>query len=83
MKLTTVVRVFNPAEGQLLRSRLEAAGIPAFVTHETASLSMDGYAMAAGGVLVQVAEEQFADARALLELPAESPDPAVRGPSTG
>lgn len=73
MKLVTISRQFSPAEAQLLRSRLEAAGIAAVVTHETAALMMDGYSMAAGGVLVQVAEDQATEACALLELPAPPP----------
>jgi hypothetical protein len=66
MALVTVLRTFSPAEAQLVRSRLEAADIPASVTHELASLTMEGYSMAAGGVLVQVAEERADEARALL-----------------
>jgi hypothetical protein len=69
MKLVTVTRVFSPAEAQLLRSRLEAAAIPAVVTHETAAIMIDGYSMAAGGVLVQVAEDRAEEARELLDLP--------------
>jgi hypothetical protein len=69
MKLVTVSRVFSPAEAQLLRSRLEAAEIPAVVTHETAALMIEGYSMAAGGVLVQVADDRAAEARELLGLP--------------
>ncbi|MBM3879059.1 MAG: DUF2007 domain-containing protein [Verrucomicrobia bacterium] len=66
MRLITVLTTFNPAEAQLVRSRLEAASIPAVVTHETSALSIEGYAMAAGGVKVQVAEDRAEDAKALL-----------------
>jgi hypothetical protein len=69
MELVTVFRAFSPAEAQLARSRLEAADIPATVTHELAALSIDGYSLAAGGVLVQVAETCAQDARALLATP--------------
>ncbi len=34
---------FNPADAQLTRSRLEAAGFHPFVANEDAALSMDGY----------------------------------------
>ncbi|MBK9138484.1 MAG: DUF2007 domain-containing protein [Verrucomicrobia bacterium] len=86
MKLVTVSRVFSPAEAQLLRSRLEAAGIPAVVTHETAALMIDGYSMAAGGVLVQVADDRVEEARELLGLPplppvAPEPEPPAEPPS--
>jgi len=76
MKLATVIRTFNPAEAQLMHSCLDAAGIPAFVNGELASLTMDGYSMAAGGVLLQVEEGQVAEARALLQLPELPAEPA-------
>ena len=66
MRFVTVVTSFNPAEAQLLRSRLDAAEFTTNVAHELASLSMEGYAMAAGGIQVQVPEDQLDDARALL-----------------
>lgn len=71
VNLVTVFTAFNPAEAQLTRARLEAAGFHAVVTHELAALSMDGYAMAAGGIRVQVPESEAAEARAFLEAPSE------------
>ena len=50
----------------MVRSRLEAAGFHAFVTNELSALSMDGYALAAGGILVQVPEEEAAEAQQFL-----------------
>jgi len=70
MKLVTVLTAFNPAEAQLARSRLEAAGFHPFVAHEDAALSMDGYALAVGGILVQVPDDEVADAKELLNAPA-------------
>ncbi len=67
MELITVHTAFNPASAQLARSRLEAAGFHAEVAHELAALSLDGYAMAAGGIRVQVPENEAADARELLQ----------------
>lgn len=72
MQLVTVYRGLNPADAQLARSRLDAAGFHAVVTHELSALSLDGYAMAAGGILVQVPDEEAADAQELLS--AEPPD---------
>ena len=66
MRLVTVFQAFSPAEAQLVRSRLEAAGFHAVVTNELSALSMDGYSMATGGVLVQVPEDEAADARELI-----------------
>ena len=66
MPLVTVFSAFNPAEAQLARCRLESAQFNAVVTHELSALSMDGYALAAGGILVQVPAEEAADAREFL-----------------
>jgi hypothetical protein len=77
MSLVTVATAFNPADAQLARSRLEAAGFQAVVTHELAALGLEGYAMAAGGILVQVPEEEAAEAREFLSSDgpsAESPE---------
>ncbi len=63
----TIYRALNPADAQLVRSRLEAAGFHAFVTNELSALSLEGYSMAAGGILVQVPQGEADDARALLE----------------
>lgn len=84
MQLVTVSRAFNPAAAHLVRAQLEAGGFHAVVTHELAALGLDGYAMAAGGILVQVPDEEEAEARAFLEAepslegtpPAADPPPA-------
>ena len=73
MEMVTLHRALNPADAQLVRSRLEAAGFLAVVTHELSALSMDGYALAAGGILVQVPEDQAEEARALLKAADASP----------
>jgi hypothetical protein len=75
MGLVTVARAFNPADAQLIRSRLDAAQFHAVVMHELSALSLDGYSMAAGGILVQVPEEEAADAKEFLEArPDENPE---------
>jgi hypothetical protein len=73
MKPAVVYRTFNPADAQLVRSRLEAAGLVAVVSHELSALSLEGYALAAGGIRVEVPENQAAEAREILEVP---PPPA-------
>jgi len=65
MQLVTVFTAFNSAEAQLVRSRLEAAGLRAFVADELSALSIEGYAVAAGGIKVQVPD---VDAEAAMEL---------------
>lgn len=66
MSLVTIQTAFNPADAQLVRSRLEAAGFHPVVTHELSALSLDGYALAAGGILVQVPVEEAAEVREFL-----------------
>jgi hypothetical protein len=71
MNPATIFHAFNPAEAQLVRSRLEAAGFHPFVADELSALSIDGYALAAGGIRVQVPETEAAEAREFLAPPAE------------
>jgi hypothetical protein len=66
MQLVTVFSAFNAVEAQVVRSRLEAAGFHAVVTHELSSLSIEGYSMAAGGILVQVPDTEAAEVREFL-----------------
>jgi hypothetical protein len=66
MELVTVMRALNPADAQVARSRLEASDFHVFVTNELSALSLDGYAMAAGGILVQVPADEAESARELL-----------------
>jgi hypothetical protein len=69
MSPTTIFKAFNPAEAQLVRSRLEAAGFHPFVADELSAISIDGYSMAVGGIRVQVPESEAADAKEFLETP--------------
>jgi len=71
MDILTVFTAFNPADAQLARSRLEAAGFHPEVFNELSALSMDGYALAAGGILVKVPAEEADDAREFLNAPPE------------
>ena len=66
MEMVTVYRTFSPAEAQLMRSRLEAAEFHPWLKNETAALSMDGYALAVGGVMVQVPDNESESALELI-----------------
>lgn len=66
MKLVTILNTLNPAEAHMQRSRLEAAGHTAIVKNELSAMMIEGYTMAAGGIQVQVPEDQVESARALL-----------------
>jgi hypothetical protein len=80
MKLITVFSAFNPADAQVIRSRLEASQFHPVVTHELSALSLDGYAMAAGGILVQVPDHEAADARELIASASQTESPEAPEP---
>ena len=69
MDFATVFTAFSPADAQIVRSRLEAAGFHPFVTGELSALSMDGYSLATGGIRVQVPEAEAAEAKEFLDVP--------------
>jgi len=71
MNPATVYKALNPADAQLVASRLEAAGFHPFVADEAAALGMEGYALSVGGIRVQVPESEFVEARAFLDAPTE------------
>src|SRR5262245_47949465 len=64
--MVTIFTAFNPMDAQLIRSRLEAAGLHPEVTHELSALSIEGYAQSAGGILVKVPPEEADEAKALV-----------------
>ena len=64
MDPVVIYRTFNLAEAQVMRSRLEGAGIEASVEHEYSAANLD---VAVGGVRVVVSAERAVEARALLD----------------
>jgi hypothetical protein len=72
MDMATVYRTFNSVEAQVVRGRLEAAGIPASVRNEQSALA-GGAGIAGVEYLVDVPETDAAAARTLIE-EAESPE---------
>jgi len=69
MKLVTVFTGLNPADTQLVRSRLEAAGFAPFIPNENSALGTEGYSLAVGGIRVQVPEDQLSAAKEFLDAP--------------
>ena len=67
--VVTIRRCFNSADAQLIHSLLDASGLHPEVVHELSSLSLDGYALAAGGILVQVPEGEAEFAAAIVATP--------------
>jgi len=78
MPLITVYTALNPADAQLARSRLDAAGFHVEIAHGLSALSLDGYAMAAGGIRVQVPEGEAAEAREFLNSSEPTSDEAAQ-----
>ena len=66
MNFATIFTTFNPAEAQLMNSRLEAAGFHPNVKHELSTLSTEGYSLTTGGIKVEVPESEAVDARELV-----------------
>lgn len=60
----------------MISARLDAAGFHPIVTDEIASMSMDGYSMATGGIRIKVPQAEKDAARSLVEslLKENSPD---------
>lgn len=67
MELVTIFQAFNPAEAHLVSSRLDAADFHPVVTNEISALSMDGYGLTVGGILVQVPDEEAEEAKEFLK----------------
>ena len=62
----TVFSSFSGPEAQLACVQLRTLGFQATVEGEAAAFSMEGYSLATGGIRVQVLENEYDDARALI-----------------
>ena len=67
MDRVTVFSSFSGPEAQLVCARLRTAEFQATVEGEAAAFSMEGYSLATGGICVQVSENEYDDARALIK----------------
>ena len=86
MALVCLGRTLDAVEAEVARTALESAGIRAFIFD--GSLAQNGWylSLLIGGVRLMVPEEQAADARALLSMPAPeeaAPDPIDACPACG
>ena len=66
MELETVFETLNAAEAQLIRSRLEAAGLSPEVDPEIDPLSTGAFSHQGGGIQVKVPAAQAESARMIL-----------------
>ena len=64
MDMVTIFTTFNPAEAQMILSRLHAAGFDAEIKDEMSALN---YNVASGGAKLQVPSDRAAEARAFLD----------------
>ncbi len=71
MKLVTIYNGANPADTQLVFSRLEAANFHPFLPNENSMFSMEGYGMAIGLNQIQIPDDEFAAAKEFLATSAE------------
>ena len=71
MKLVTIYHGANPADTQLVFSRLEAANFHPFIPNENSMFSMEGYGLAIGLNLIQIPDEELAAAQEFLAPPVE------------
>ena len=67
VELESVFETLNPAEAQLIRSRLAAAGLDPEVDPEIDPLCIEGFSLPAGGIQIKVPSGQAEEARAILE----------------
>lgn len=67
MDFVTIYRALSPADAELVRSRLEANQFMVNMKNELAAHNVEGFALAVGGIEVQVPEDQAADARMLID----------------
>jgi hypothetical protein len=67
MEMITVFESGDPAEAQLIRSRLEVAGFDAVIPNELSTFNIEHGTAAPGGTSVQVPEDRAEEARALIK----------------
>ena len=71
MKLVTIYHGTNPADTQLVFSRLEAANFHPFLPNENSMFSMEGYGLAIGLNQIQIPEDELTAAKEFLGAPIE------------
>ncbi|MFN7138909.1 MAG: putative signal transducing protein [Limisphaerales bacterium] len=75
MDFVTIYKTLNSADADLVRAQLEAAGFQAEIATEFATLELAA-PTTAGGIRIQVPEDQAADAKALLDATINTPSEA-------
>jgi len=67
--MITLARFERPEEAHLVRMRLEAGGIPAFIHQDNTIQVQWMYSSELGGVRLQIDEEDFERAKEILDAP--------------
>ena len=73
MQLVTIFKAFSPMDADLVFSRLEAAEFHPTITQELSAQAMGGIVLGAGGILVQVPEDEVENAKEFLAAPNDAP----------
>jgi hypothetical protein len=81
-KIVTLAMFYDAVEAQLAKNRLEAEGIPVFITGDTTGGLFGGMGGAFGTVHLQVTEENYPRASALLEADEDDSDEEDESSST-
>jgi hypothetical protein len=71
VELESVFETLSAAEAQLIRSRLEAAGMHPEISPEFDPLSIEGFSLPAGGIQIRVPAAEASDSRQLLAAASE------------
>jgi hypothetical protein len=73
--MLTVATFIKPEDAHMLRLRLEAGGVPAYIQDENMVQTDWLYSNAIGGVRVQIAEDDVARAKEILQDPGIEAEP--------
>jgi hypothetical protein len=73
MQLVTIFTALNAIDADLVFARLSAADFHPVISNALAATVNEGFVLAAGGIDVQVPEDEAADAREFLADPGKAP----------
>ncbi len=79
IEMVPVYIAYGQLQAQVIRAKLEAAGIPALLEYESAGLILGVMVDGLGQVKVMVRAEDATDARSLLAGPDDPPDEPAEG----
>ena len=66
MQMVTIFTAYNPMDADLVNSRLEAAEFHPTISQDLSAQALGGIVLGAGGILVQVPEDEAEEAKTFL-----------------